>query len=178
MIVFLHKKSTLLDLYCSLHSRMGLPIQSVVMHQALRSYKAQAAFGCSMNFWPPEYERAGGLYQAFLDKPVCDPEVMLKHFQNSRGDMHTDRRGDKISAAGWQLAVYAVWCVESESEPGRLIERGHHRWIQCVNFHSRTEEAARPCQAKVILMSVLRLCFKNQNNYLVRRLQPVPKSDD
>ena len=33
---------------------------------------------------------------------------------------------------------------------------------QCMNFHFRPEEAARPGQAQTILMSVLRLCFKTK----------------
>ena len=53
-----------------------------------------------------------------MEKPVCDPTVMENHFANAQGELHTDRRGDKLSAAGWQLAVHAVWCVENGKDPG------------------------------------------------------------
>ena len=52
-----------------------------------------------------------------MNEPITETEVMKKHFSNAAGEMHTDRRGDKISAAGWQLAVNAVWCVESGEDP-------------------------------------------------------------
>ena len=145
----------------------------------LGQFQSTSGIGCSMNYWPPEFERSGCLHRAFMEKPVCDPNVMKTHFANAQGEMHTDRRGDKLSAAGWQLSVHAVWSVESGKDPGidviparraspdpppygRFIERGHHKWIQCMNFHFRPDEATKPTQAKLILLSVLRLCFKTK----------------
>ena len=128
----------------------------------------QSACGicCSAPFWPPEFERSGTLYRAFMDGPITEPEVMKKHFANAAGEMHTERRGDKISAAGWQLAVHAIWCVDSGEDPGsahvepgpdpppwgRFIERGHHEWVQSMIFHFRPDKAAKPDQARANLM--------------------------
>ena len=46
----------------------------------------QSACGicCSAPFWPPEFERSGTLYRAFMDGPITEPEVMKNTSQTQQ----------------------------------------------------------------------------------------------
>ena len=50
----------------------------------LGQFQSTSGIGSSMNYWPPEHERFGCLYRAYMEKPVCDPDVMDKHFANAQ----------------------------------------------------------------------------------------------
>ena len=50
----------------------------------LAQFQSTSGIGCSMNYWPPGYERSGCLYRAFMEKPACDPTVMKTHFSNAQ----------------------------------------------------------------------------------------------
>ena len=122
---------------------------------------------CSCEVWEPKHARAGQLYRAFLHHNLSDDDSLKKHFSNLHGDMHHERRGDKVSAVGWQLAAHAIWsppAVDSDGKeiPGRFVKRGSHSTILICNIHFRPDEAQKQEQGRVILASLLRLCFRQK----------------
>ena len=66
---------------------------------------------CSCEVWSPEHARAGQLYRAFMNTNLSYQAVQEKHLANLHGDMHRDRRGDKVSAVG--MADCCSFCMDS-----------------------------------------------------------------
>ena len=69
----------------SLAAQLDGPSSATGGHASgLAQFQSTRGIGCSMNYWPPEHERSGCLYRAFMNAPVCDPSVMKTHFSNAQ----------------------------------------------------------------------------------------------
>ena len=116
---------------------------------------------CSCEYWPPELARSGTLYRAFLTY-IGQPASLRKHFPDMRGNVHASRRGDQISAAGWQLSCHGIWLPKSEESPGRMQQRGDQDYLIVCNIHLRPDQARSAQQNLLLLQSLFRLCFKTK----------------
>ena len=120
-----------------------------------------------------------------MQHDMSSNEALTKHFQNMYGEMHHDRCGDKESEVGWQFANHGIWILASvgdqnEEIPGRMLQRGRLTYITVCNFHFRLDAAQKRDQARVILQSILRLCFRsecsimtgdfNQSQHVIREI--------
>ena len=76
---------------------------------------------CSVEVWDPEHARAGQLYRAFMEHNMSSDEALTKQFENMYGEMHHDRRGDKVSSVGWQLANHRIWIPATMGENNEEI---------------------------------------------------------